>query len=149
MEAPCSLIVGPVDDDGHPDAKRAWAVDVAPDGRRLRVLIATNADACLANLRANGRLALTATDFVTLDSVQLKGHVVAVEPRTSADRVRFEANCARCIQLLVEVDHAPADVVWRFVPSDVVACTMTVDEIYDQTPGPAAGAQVAPTQAAQ
>src|SRR6516225_5617168 len=90
LESPCSLIVGTVDDDGLPDGTRAWAVDVVDDGRRLRVLIATNADATIANLRANGRIAVTATNFVTLDSVQVKGRAEAVEERTAADQIRFD-----------------------------------------------------------
>jgi predicted pyridoxine 5'-phosphate oxidase superfamily flavin-nucleotide-binding protein len=148
LEAPGSLIVGTVDDDGQPDATRAWAVDVLPDGQRLRLLIAVNADATLANLRANGRIALTVTDFVTLASTQVKGHVAVVEARSSADQIRFEANCARCVQILSDIDRAPEDVVWRFVPPGVVACVMTVEQVFDQTPGPAAGAQLAPVRAA-
>ncbi|HZP31558.1 MAG TPA: pyridoxamine 5'-phosphate oxidase family protein [Acidimicrobiia bacterium] len=144
LEAPCSLIVGTVDDDGLPDATRAWAVDVEADGR-LRVLLTANADVALANLRANGRIALTATDFVTLDSMQVKGHVTAVEPRTSADEVRFDSNWARCIAVLVDADLAAAEVIERFAPPGVVACVMVVEAIFDQTPGPAAGTRLAPT----
>lgn len=148
LESPCSLIVGTVDDDGIPDGTRAWAVDVVDDGRRLRVLIATNADATIANLRAGGRIALTATDFVTLDSVQVKGRAEGVEARTAADQVRFDENCARCVGILVEADRASEDAVWRFLPPGVVACVMTVEEVFDQTPGPAAGTQLAPVRTA-
>jgi predicted pyridoxine 5'-phosphate oxidase superfamily flavin-nucleotide-binding protein len=146
LESPCSLIVGTVDDDGLPDGTRAWAVDVVDDGRRLRVLIATNADATIANLRANGRIAVTATNFVTLDSVQVKGRAEAVEERTAADQIRFDENCARCVGILVEADRAAEDSVWRFIPPGVVACVMTVEEVFDQTPGPAAGTQLAPVR---
>jgi predicted pyridoxine 5'-phosphate oxidase superfamily flavin-nucleotide-binding protein len=148
IEAPCSLIVGTVDDDGLPDATRAWGVEVQPGGRQLRLLVATNADVTLANLTANGRIALTATDFLTNESTQLKGRVGAVEERTSADRIRFDAYCARCIQILTDVDRAPAELVGRMIPPGVVACMMTVEQVFDQTPGPAAGAQLAPTDGA-
>ena len=127
VESPCSLIVGTVDDGGLPDATRAWGAEVQADGRQLRLLVATNADVSLANLRANGRIALTATNFVTNDSTQLKGCVTTVEERTSADQIRFEAYCARCIQVLIEVDRAPAELVGRMIPPGVVACVMTVD----------------------
>jgi predicted pyridoxine 5'-phosphate oxidase superfamily flavin-nucleotide-binding protein len=148
VEAPCSLIVGTVDDGGLPDATRAWGVEVLADGRQLRLLVATNADVTLTNLRANGRIALTATDFLTNESTQLKGHVSTVEARTSVDRIRFDAYCARCIQILTDVDRAPAELVGRMIPPEVVACVMTVEQVFDQTPGPAAGAQLAPTDGA-
>lgn len=148
VESPCSLIVGTVDGDGHPDATRAWGVEVLPGARRLRVLLATNADTSLVNLRANGRIALTATNFVTNDSTQLKGHVTTVEARTSADQIRFEAYCARCVEILAEVDRAPRELISRMTPPGVVACVMTVEQVFDQTPGPAAGAQLAPVEAA-
>jgi hypothetical protein len=148
LEAPCSLIVGTVDDGGQPDATRAWGLDVLPGGHGIRLLLAENALHSLANLRSNGRIAVTATDFVTLDSRQVKGRVTVVEERTSADVIRFDAYCARCMQLLVEIDHTTEDVVARFVPPGVVACVMTVEQVFDQTPGPAAGAQLAPTPVA-
>ena len=108
LESPCSLIVGTVDGDGLPDATRAWGIEVAPGGRELRLFLASNADMAIANARAKGRIALTATHFVTLDSVQLKGHVVSVEPRTSADRIRHDTYCAGCVQVIAEIDRAPA-----------------------------------------
>jgi predicted pyridoxine 5'-phosphate oxidase superfamily flavin-nucleotide-binding protein len=144
VEGPRSLIVGTVDGDGQPDATRAWAADVLPGAREIRLLIGENAAVSLANLRANGRIALTVTDFVTLDSTQVKGRVTVVEERTSGDQVRFEANCARCMQILVEIDHTTDEVVRRFMPPGVIACVMTVEQVFDQTPGPAAGTQLAP-----
>src|SRR5690348_562758 len=94
LEAPCSLIVGTVDDGGQPDATRAWALDVLPGGHEIRLLVGENATRSLTNLRSNGRIAVTATDFVTLDSRQVKGRATVVEERTSADQIRFDANCA-------------------------------------------------------
>jgi predicted pyridoxine 5'-phosphate oxidase superfamily flavin-nucleotide-binding protein len=147
LESPCSLIVGTVDDDGLPEATRGWGVEVAAGGREVRLLLAENAAVTLANLATNGRIALTATHFVSLDSVQLKGHAVAVGPRTSADRIRFDAYCAGCVQVISEIDRVPAELVRRIVVADVVACVFAVEEVYDQTPGPAAGARLAPTPA--
>jgi hypothetical protein len=41
--------------------------------------------------------------------------------------------------------HGTAEeTVARLIPSDVVACEMTVEQVFDQTPGPGAGARVAP-----
>jgi hypothetical protein len=139
MESPCSLIVGTVDDDGLPDATRGWGAEVLDGGTKLRLLLSANADVSIANLRSTGRIALTATNFVTFDSVQVKGVALAVEDATDADRARFATFCAECVRTLHEIDDTPEALIWRFMPSDVVACIMTADELFDQTPGPGAG----------
>ena len=139
MESPCSLIVGTVDADGLPDATRGWGVLVLDGGAQIRLLLAANAAITLRNLRTTGRIALTATNFRTFDSVQVKGVALAVEEATDADRARFEKFCADCVRTLHEIDDTPEALIWRFMPSGVVACIMTADELFDQTPGPGAG----------
>ena len=139
MESPCSLIVGTVDADGLPDATRGWGVLVLDGGAQIRLLLAANAAVTLRNLRSTGRIALTATNFRTFDSVQVKGVVLAVEEATDADRARFEKFCADCVRTLHTIDDTPEALIWRFMPSGVVACIMTADELFDQTPGPGAG----------
>ncbi|MEO8695747.1 MAG: pyridoxamine 5'-phosphate oxidase family protein [Acidimicrobiales bacterium] len=139
MESPCSLIVGTVDAHGLPDATRAWGVQVLEGGTQLRLLLATNARISAANLGSTGRIALTATHFRTLRSVQVKGIARVVEAATDADRALFHDFCAKCVRTLHEIDDTPEAIIWRFAPSGVVACVMTVDEIFDQTPGPEAG----------
>jgi hypothetical protein len=146
LESPCSLLVGTVSADGVPESTRGWGLELlGPD--RLRVLLARNADRTIANLEGGGRLALTTTNFVTLVSWQLKGHAAAVEAATPADRIRFDEFCAGCIAILHEVERTPEAVIARMVPSGVVACEMVVEQVFDQTPGPEAGARVAPVGA--
>jgi len=147
LESSNSQIVATVDETGLPEATRAWAIDVVPGGRELRLLLSTTASRTLANLATTGRIALTVTHFATLESVQVKGRVVTVDVRTSADHIRFEEFCAGCTRALNELEGTPEAVIGRMKPVDVVACVMTVDEVYDQTPGPAAGARVAPVEA--
>jgi hypothetical protein len=143
LESPCGLLVGSVDGDGVPDAIRAWGVEVlGPD--RLRVLVADNAHRTLANLRDGGRIALTTTHFLTLVSWQLKGRTTAIGPATAADRIRYDAFCAGCVQILHLADGTPEEIIWRIAPPGVVACEMVVEQVFDQTPGPEAGARVAP-----
>jgi hypothetical protein len=143
LESPCAQIVGTVDDDGLPDASRGWGALVHDDGRRIRLLVASNAATTIRNLRTTGRIAFTATQFLTLRSVQVKGIAVAVEDPDEDDRARFTQFCAGCARALHEIDDTPEELVSRMVPSDVVACVMTVDELFDQTPGPGAGTRLA------
>jgi hypothetical protein len=143
LESPCSLLVGSVSVDGVPDATRGWGIELqGPD--RLRVLVAANADRTLANLADGGPIALTTTHFATLVSWQLKGHATVIEPATAADRICFDAFCAGCVQVLHQLERTPEHVIWRIVPAGIVACEMVVEQVFDQTPGPEAGARVAP-----
>jgi hypothetical protein len=139
MESGCSLIVGTVDADGLPDATRGWGALVLDGGAQIRLLLAANAAVTVRNLRSTGRIALTATNFATYESVQVKGVVLAVEEATEADRARFERFCAACEETLHEITEAPIELLMRMEPSGVVACVMTADELFDQTPGPGAG----------
>jgi pyridoxamine 5'-phosphate oxidase-like protein len=147
LESPCSQIVATVDAAGLPEASRGWAVDVLAGGRQLRLLLASSEAVTLANLAATGVIALTATHFETLSSVQIKGRVSSLEPRTAADRIRFEQFCAGCVHAIATVDNTPEEVIWRMQPVDVVACLVDVEAVYDQTPGPVAGTRLAPVEA--
>lgn len=143
LESPCSLLVGTVSTGGVPEATRGWSVVLhSPD--RLRVLLADNAARTLGHLEGGGRMALTATHFLTLVSWQLKGRATAIEPATATDQIRFDAFCAECVRILHESEGAPEEVIWRMVPPGIVACEMAVEQVYDQTPGPEAGARIAP-----
>jgi hypothetical protein len=144
LQSPCALIVGTVDADGLPDATRGWGL-VVERPCEVRLLLSSNADATLANLATTGVLAVTATHFATLVSFQLKGRARAVEPATAEDRIVFDRFCAGCLVALEELEGAPPEVTARMVPPGVVACVMDVTGVFDQTPGPAAGALLAPT----
>ena len=143
LESPSSLLVGTVSGDGVPDATRGWGIEVlGPD--RLRVLLSTEATRTLAVVSSGGRLALTTTHFFTLVSWQLKGRALAVEPATAADRIRHDTFCAGCVHTLHQGDGTPEEIIWRMVPPGIVACEMVVEQVFDQTPGPGAGARIAP-----
>ncbi len=146
LESPCSLIVGTVDAGGLPDASRAWGVEVLDD-RHLRVLLSTQAPVTRRNVEQGGAVALTATHFSTFESVQLKGHATQVEDASPADRIRFEHYCAGATRAIAESDGTPEELVARFITADVYACLMTVESLFDQTPGRSAGTQLAPDPA--
>jgi len=146
LESPCSLLVGTVAPDGLPDATRGWGVDVlGPD--RLRVLIAADAPRTLANLSGGGRVALTTTNFRTMVSWQLKGRALLLEAASAADRIYFDEFCAGCLGILVPLHETAEERISRMIPAGVVACEMLVEQVFDQTPGPDAGARVAPVEA--
>jgi hypothetical protein len=143
LESPCSLIVGTVDADRLPDASRAWGIEVIDD-RRLRMLLSTQAPVTRRNVEGGGAVALTATHFSTFESMQLKGYATLVEEATPADRIRFDRYCAGAARAIAESDGAPEELVLRFMTGGVYACVMTVESVFDQTPGRSAGTQLAP-----
>jgi hypothetical protein len=139
LESGCALIVGTVNTDGAPLASRGWGLSVPTDTPSpIRLLLDADDEPTLANLP--GAVALTGVDVRVLHSVQLKGRVVAIEPATARDRERAANFCDDFFGAIEETDGTPRWKPDRLVPSDYVAALVDVDEVYDQTPGPGAGA---------
>jgi hypothetical protein len=136
----CSLMVATASAQGVPHLTRAWGARVLSGGTDLRVLVPSDDPVTLANLAATGAVAVTGADVPTFASVQCKGHALAVEPATAGDRARFSRYRAELARSINEVDGHPVELVTRLAPADVVAVTARVEAMFDQTPGPAAGA---------
>ena len=144
LESGCSTIVGLVTVDGEPYATRGWGIEVLPgDPPRIRLLVGAGAMAA-AGRRADDRfaIALTGADVRTLRSVQVKGTAHDLEPPTDADLGRSRSFCDAFFADVESTDAVPRVLMDRLVPSDVLACTVDVAEVYDQTPGPGAGARL-------
>ena len=143
LESGASTMIGTVDADGKPAGMHAVGIKILDDGT-LRVAINAEEPEILENLRTTGVVALGATDVPTLRSVQVKGRALAVEPVTAEDRIRAEHYLATFFQAVHDTDGTPLELLARLVPRDLVALVMTVEELYDQTPGPQAGASLMP-----
>ena len=78
----------------------------------------------------------------TLHSRQLKGRAEAIGPATGADRARAARYCAAFFADIEATDGQPRELLDQIVPAAYVACTVTVEALFDQTPGPGAGAAV-------
>jgi len=134
----CALIVCTFYAEGEPYASRAWGLTVmcAEDAVRVRLLVTPD-------VVAEGRIAITATDVPTLHSLQLKGRIAHVEPMTETDLAKFEQYTEDFYGDIERTDHIPRDLLERVRPREFLACTIVVDELYNQTPGPRAGTSVA------
>lgn len=144
LEGGCALIVGTVGPDTAPHAGRAWGIEVLDaETGRLRLLLDGADAATLANLAGQDpRIACTGADVRTLHSRQLKGRVEAIAPATGADRARAARYCDAFFADIEATDGEPRELLDQIVPAAYVACTVTVEALYDQTPGPGAGAAV-------
>ena len=144
LEAGSGLIVGTVGSDGEPHALRGWGADVVGrDPCRLRVLIDAHEETAVAQLAAGRPVAMTAADVASLWSVQVKGTSLGVEPARAADDERVGRYVEAFFHDVETTDGTPRVVLDRLVPDAVVAFTIEVTEVYDQTPGPDAGRAVA------
>ena len=139
LERGCAIIVGTVAPDGLPHAQRAWGCTVVGPATVRTMVDATDA-VLRSHLDAGGRIAVTAAHVRTLQSVQLKGTVVAVEEPTPDDLARCEAHNDEVFTDIHETDHFPRELVERMVPPAYVTAVVEVEELFDQTPGPTAGA---------
>jgi hypothetical protein len=142
LESGCALIVASVSSDGEPFASRGWGLDVVDDQGNVRVLLEATDDRAIDNLQATGSIAITATNVPTLHSMQLKGRCHAIEPATVGDRARADRFCD---SFFTDIETTEGTARWkleRLHPGELVVCAVTVDELYDQTPGPGAGASL-------
>ncbi len=145
LESGCSTFVGTVDANGNPAAAHALGIQVLDGGAHLRVILNGEEHQVLDNLRSTAVVALGATDVPTLRSVQVKGRTVLIEAVTAEDRIRTDAYLARFFTAVHETDGIEVDVLRRLVPREFIAAVMTVEELFDQTPGPQAGASLSRT----
>ena len=122
-----------------------WQVDRS--GRTLTVLMAEkSAPRLLEALRENGRIALTFEEIGTHETYQVKGRYLSHRPVRPAEldlagamRERF----ARSLRSLYNDEHTTA-LMAASIPSPSLAIEVDVEEVFVQTPGPGAGARIAP-----
>ena len=139
LQGPCSLIVGTVDASGLPAAARAFGLELLDGGERVRLVMAATAAPTIANLESTGVIAVTGTDVATFFSVQIKGRSVLVEPCTDAERARSDDYVDGFFQAIHEADGTPVELLEVLRPGERFALVMTVEALFDQTPGPTAG----------
>ena len=142
IDSGAGLIVGTVSAEGEPRADRAWAAAVLDgQGRRVRFVMSADDPAVVRNLEA-GSVSLTGAEVVTYQSIQLKGRPVVVEPPTADDIEMARVQTATFFDAVHRTDGNPREALWRMLPLQMVAVEMIVEETFDQTPGPAAGAVI-------
>jgi hypothetical protein len=144
FEGPSALVVGTADAAARPEAVRAWGVEVLGDAQ-MRILLAADASVTLANLADNGAIAVTATDVMTNRSIQVKGRASATEPVSAADMALHSAYLDGFFRVVHESDGTAYELMERLRPGPPISLVITVETVFDQTPGPTAGRSLLPT----
>jgi hypothetical protein len=143
MESGCSISVATVGSDGAPHASRGWSVTVLRDGARVRLLVDADDLTTRANLAGGGAIAVTCVAVPTLRAVQLKGEADKPVPTSDgADLARAARHCESFFADVSSIEGTPVALLERLRPTTFAGCTVSVTEVYDQTPGPAAGSRL-------
>jgi hypothetical protein len=142
MEMGVAVVVSVVADDLHPEITRAWGPLVSEDRRSVTMCVVVDRRLRLrAGLRAGGRLAATFSLPTSYRSLQLKGEILDVRDPSAPELARAEGHFAAFAREAVAVG-VPGDAVGRFfLRPELVTATAGVREVYEQTPGPSAGAR--------
>jgi hypothetical protein len=136
-----SIIVGSRDAVQRPHLMRAVGCMLSDDRRQVTVLINQRAaDRVLADLRANGLIAVVFSEPTTHRTLQLKGSDAQVLPCGSEGEAVAERHLRRFVDELADIG-VRADVAQTLLARDggLAAIRFTVREAYEQTPGPQAG----------
>ena len=126
---------------GVPAACRGFAVRATPDvgaSATVYVPVATSRD-LVANAATTKRLALSVTYPMDHTSVQLKGTVTSVRLADESEAAFVRKGLDGFADSLALIG-IPRRIVTALNHWPAFALEMQVDEVYDQTPGPKAGA---------
>lgn len=135
------LFVAFVQPDGTPYATRGWGLTVlCHRPAQLRLVLAANDLPELAGGSGRHKVAMIAGDPRTLRAVQLKGWAGPPKPATEQDQAAVDRYREGFFSAIGDADRTDRRLLELLVPADFVACTVEVEELFDQSPGPGAGA---------
>ncbi len=134
--------IGTRNEELGPSGARVVALRVEDDRQHVVAFLpAVSAPRVLEDLEANGQGAIAVARPVDDRAAQVKGTFVESWPATEADRETVETQWRAASAQLAMVGIPPiATANWAVWPC--VAIRLRVNALFDQTPGPKAGAEV-------
>jgi predicted pyridoxine 5'-phosphate oxidase superfamily flavin-nucleotide-binding protein len=137
-----SVMVGTRDASLMPECTRAWGIRVGSDRRAVTIFLSEAiAGKTVDNLRENGKIAVTCTRPTDHITCQIKGLVRSMKPVSAANRETSRRWHHEFIAELTAIGVPPAlGEAWIVEPT--VAVEIAVTDVFDQTPGPAAGKKI-------
>jgi hypothetical protein len=123
------------DDELRPAFARGWGPEVSADGRSMRLCVAAPEGSRMrANLEENGAVAVGFSPPTIARAVQVKGVATRVGELERLER-HFRSFVAEAGRV-----GAPEELSQRMLMrTGLVAVQFSIDEVFDQTPGPTAG----------
>lgn len=139
IESGVSVLVGTRDAKLRPFALRGMGVKVHADRKTLTLFVPDpTGGRTLADLRDNGRIALTFTRPIDHRSMQLKGKAVSFRPVTEDERPFLESYVEGWARHL-EVVGLPRAIGSSLTYWPATAVDVAIEASFHQTPGPQAG----------
>jgi len=131
----------------EPNGTRALAVKVEDDGRHLAVYVARVASVrILGDLEDNGQAAVSFGRPVDDKACQVKGTFLAARDASDDERPFIAAQWDGFLASLEQIG-IPRAATRAWITWPAVAIRLRVNAVFDQTPGPGAGAQITSTPA--
>lgn len=145
LERAIVAIAGTRDRDLVPHGHRVSAWRLSDDRRTILCLFAECfTEHLLSSLEDNGELSLTVCEVPSHDTYQFKGKFVGTEPVGEEDLRGFRSYRERAVERIHDLMGLPEDALRAAWPPPALGVRFEVRDIFDQTPGPAAGARVEP-----
>jgi len=140
LEEGLSIYVATRNHELQPNGARGSAVRVGPDGRHLTVFVpSVSAAPLLDDLRTNGQIAVVLTRPPDDRGCQAKGLFVDAREAAPAEQSFVLDQWGR-FRGRLEMVGLPAAATDGWVVWPCVAIRLAVNALFDQTPGPGAGA---------
>ncbi len=146
LESGVSVVVGTRDEGLVPEIVRGWGPHVSRDRRSLRICVpeATSVRT-RTNLVGNGRIAVACSLPSSYETVQLKGRHLRTTKAGAEDLLRVERHreLFAGVNESIGIPRARIEAFWRRELAGsplLVTIQFVVHAVFNQTPGPEAGA---------
>ena len=139
LEGPNSIMVASHDADLVPEIARAAALRCAPDGEHVIVALPSgSAGSLLRQLTVDRTIAVVCERPASHRTLQLKGHVVALQATPDGGRADIERAWASFVDGVEQIG-LPRRLTQRFARWPATSVEVRVEQLFEQTPGPGAG----------
>jgi hypothetical protein len=140
VESGVAVGVATRDESMRPAFTRAWGPRVSADRRSLTLCVsASEGSATRANLEGNGAVALGFCPPTIAKAVQLKGAAIVLGEPSAQDLEHVERHVGAFLAECGRIGVPPEVANRMFVDSTLLSIRVSIDEGFDQTPGPTAG----------
>jgi len=139
VQSGLSIIVGTADAEHVPSCCRGLALKTSDDFETVTVYLpAATSHETMANIATTRRLAVLCSEVSTHETTQIKGVTRGVRLAPSADEVFVRERLEAFAESLASLG-LPRHVTRSLAHWPAFAVDLTVEEVFDQTPGPNAG----------
>ena len=141
LESGVSMVGASANDELVPEAFRMWGASLG-DGGILRALVSSDAGETFAHVGKGTPLCMTFADPLNLRSMQVKGRSLGPPEPPGPEDLACMARYEEVFQPKSRLNGTPAALLDGVRPRSVFVVSIVLEDAYDQTPGPSAGARL-------